>query len=216
MSQATLGAPLPPDPDRRFYKCIHPKMEQVLKVTLLADTFRGEWTHWRGRPFLCYRCKDCWGCQQRMPNRWNGYIACWDHGEHRRRVLQLSEGAARQLLPLKVEYGGLRGCCVELRRADPRKENSPVIVKLLHRQEPGELMKEHPIDDSLNHIWGINEDWGRKAPLEAPGEEDDEGTIGAPMPPPRRQPDETPATPDQWRRMRQVMGGMFGMPGEGN
>ena len=205
MSENDYGAPLPQVRNKRFLRINTPKLDQRLRGTLLAHRFRGEWTHWDGRPYLCYRDPACWGCKKRLPNRWNGYSAWWNHGTHKLEILGLSEGAGNLLLPLKIQFGSLRGLTIETWREDPARENSKQLIKLIGTRNEAELPKCPDILDSLNIIWGINEDQGRKRALEMPDGQGDRLQDGHDIPGPKRQPDEPKASGQEWRRIRRVV-----------
>lgn len=190
MSQENDGVPIPSESNARWYKVVSPKKEAPIKATLLADRFTGQWVHWEGRAYPCSNSRDCWRCRSGQPNRWCAYIAAYDLVARERIVLALTEGAARALLPIKAKYGTLRGVAVTLTRVYADKNNSKVAVKLVNRENPDEIMPAHPIQDSLNRLFGLNENWYRTHQPAQPAYLADDQGDGDHMP--RRAEDDIP------------------------
>lgn len=166
------GAELPPEPEARWYEVILPTPIAPFDGVLLGDRFFGAWLHWeslgpklKGVSVPCTRDEHCVRCKAGLPSRWMGYIAALRSRDRKEAVLNLTEGAARQLLPFLTKYGTLRGLhCVFARRrvlnADRTvKVNAPVDVKLIARIAEERLPAEFPIHDSLSRLWGINSDF---------------------------------------------------------
>lgn len=182
MSEPNEGAELPAQTNVRWYKVISPKGSEVIKATLLQDVFTGFWVHWEGRVFPCPRTAECRRCREGQANRWSGYIGAFDLMLKERVVLALTEGAARQLLPIKTKYETLRGVTISLARVYVTKNNSKVGVRFTNRQLPDEVMPAHGIHDSLNRLFGLNEQWYRSHVPITPAGPGIPGEEGMPLP----------------------------------
>lgn len=208
MSRENEGAMLPAVPEGRFYTIVSPKGPGVIRAVLLADTFTGYWTHWDRCALPCLHNSDCPRCAAGMPNRWTGYIAVYDVHKQNRAILALSEGAARQLLKLAEEYGTLRGVTVEVRRQIPTKPNSPVVVTGWGVVEGKQPIWEHPITDSLNRLWGLNEQYAERCKPARERRQSDGLGRGVPIPRDDFAADYKAPTPAQRQRLREVVGGI--------
>lgn len=123
------GAPVPQFGNTAFVKCIWPRKDMgPLTCVSLSPTFWGFWTHFASRTILHVdEPAVCQGCKDRLPLRWQGYLPCWCRDVHGARILVLSEGAARQLLPIRQEKGTLRGAILQFKRRHGAP-NAPVDV----------------------------------------------------------------------------------------
>lgn len=181
------GAPLPHPSNKRWWNVVAPQGMVPLYALILSDSFHGVWTHWlinpatkRGMTLPCDNTDQCELCKppQRRPNRWTGFVAAYSRSHNADKVVALSEGAARQLLPVLERRGTLRGCVVELRRWKPH-ENAPVHVKVLEERDPKKCQPAFDVYDSLSRLWGVNMDFYKRTahPHQPhPGQEhDDDG-----------------------------------------
>lgn len=207
------GAALPAEPQGRWYKVISPKGADKTRGLFLADTFFGCWVHWEGMVLPCTHDEKCGRCKGGRGSRWQGYIAFYDMVAKERVVLSLTEMAARDCLQLMQEHGTLRGLQVETYRSTCSKNNARQVVKLVKAYPAEEVMPEHPVIDSLNRLWGMNlarlqGGEGKPRPFR-PDDDNDGIPLPAPRPP---QSPRTPATAEQRDRLKQVLGGIGGMP----
>lgn len=196
MGEMQEGAALPAQTNVRWYKVVSPTIEKPVKCILLSDRFTGYWTHWDGRVYPCSFDHSCIRCKKGQPNRWLAYIAAYDIYRRERIVVHLTEGAARQLLVLGERNKGLRGLGVELRRVYVSKNNSKVNVYPIAVQTPMDFLPEHPVSDSVNRLFGINEEWAKQFVGGQVAVGPDARTQGAGLP--RRAPEE-PTEAEQWR-----------------
>ena len=150
------GAALPTSPEERWYKVVSPHRSTPLVAGILGDTFFGQWTHWVQTTIPCSADHHCRYCREGMPNRWVGYIAATIGGSVGDRVLALTEGAARQLLPILTKRGTLRGLEIELKR-EAGKPNGAVMVKVLNSRSPDSVKPSFCVLSSLSRMWGVNE-----------------------------------------------------------
>lgn len=208
MVQVAPGAPLPEEPRKRWYRVESPKGSERKRVTLLDECWTGFWVHWDGCVVPCSNNHECRLCRQGNGNRWQAYMAAWDLVVHRRFVLALSEGAARTLLNHRRGETGLRGLSIEITRKFPLKANSALLIKVLGYQNPQEVFAPHPIMDSLNRLFGLNEQYiarggAKLSPPPRQGDDFDESqdvTTERPAPPSDEEapaPKRLPVTPTQ-------------------
>lgn len=159
MSRNT-GAPLPGGGQQRWWKIAAPKGSIPMSAVLLNSGYVGCWTHWDGRQLPCEMTPECALCRKGLPNRWGAYIASvvQEGSAWVEKVLALTEGAARQLLPQESHDDGLRGLVITLKR-DGSKPNAPIKVKFHNRAELDKIPKGFDVWDSLMRMWGVNEYW---------------------------------------------------------
>ncbi len=195
MGLPVKGAPLPQQTAKRWYMVRSPKGPEARRVTCLDDVWEGFWTHWDGRVFPCQNTPACEKCGNGYSQRWSGYFAAWDLGKHDRCIEAITEGQGKALRVILQQRGSLRGCSFEFRRCHPTKPNSPVA---------------HPIIDSLNRMWGINDNFRRNSPACPPLNEEQFSGRGIPLP---TRPDDVQVVPvndrptaEQHRRLREVLG----------
>jgi len=204
MGQPNLGAPLPLEPSKRWYKVIYPKAGTTLRATILAPTFLGEYLHFDGRSLACTRLPTCPGCKAKLSFKWGGYIAIYSHGLKERAILGLTEKAASDLLPLLERFTTLRGITIEAKRVNPRNGRSRVGIVMLGREKPEDIMAEHPIIDSLNRLWSVNEEWRGLQDTTAQMPAYGAMNVGIPLPAPDQADEPDRPTQGQKERLREV------------
>lgn len=157
------GIPLPSTKEKWWWKVVAPIDHTPLAVTFLGDSFRGFWIHYMeeiNKNLPCTQTKDCHQCRRGRQPRWAGYAACYSGNHRDSKIVALTEGAARQLLPLLVEHKGLRGVQVILQRKAPhdgkRKRNDPVNVTYKGRVSGEKLPAAFDVLPSLEKMWGVN------------------------------------------------------------
>lgn len=211
MGLPVKGAPLPQQTAKRWYMVRSPKGAEARRVVCLDDVWEGFWTHWQGRVFPCTNTSDCEQCSGGINQRWSGYFAAWDLGRHDRCIEAVTEGQAKALRAILQERGSLRGCAFEFRRSHATKPNSPVVVKYLGQGNPQEQFEAHPIIDSLNRLWGINDNFRRNQSGVTTGTGENNRGRGVPLPQRPDDLDNQPSgkepTPEQWDRLRQSLNG---------
>ena len=166
----SLGAPLPTVTNKRWWKVVAPKGTVPLLVAFLSDSFFGQWTHWmgdqrtgKGITLPCDNTEQCPYCQAGLGNRWTGFAPVWCRNDNDSRVVALTEGAARQLLPTLSQRGSLRGIACKLQR-QPGKVNNPVQVTFEKEIPSHKLPPAFDIMDSLARLWGVNGQAFQRAP----------------------------------------------------
>lgn len=159
---ASAGAPLPEYPDRRWYKVIAPVGKYACKVTLLSTVFRGFWTHWikdehnpKGKVVPCGPEGACGLCKRGNALRWTGYQAAFSWQFKDPRVVAFTEAAARQIQPVFLKFGNLRGHTLTLKREQPWP-NAPVLVTFHGQEEAEKVPADFDIMPSLNRMWGLS------------------------------------------------------------
>lgn len=212
MPSGTLGVPLPSEGGKRWFRVIYPKLSEVVRATFLADTFFGQYLHFEGRSMGCAGSGKCAHCKAGLPFKWGGFIAIFDHGRKERAILSLTTASAQDCLLLLAQHQSLRGLTVEARRVNPRNGRSRVGIRLISQQRPSEVMPEHPIIESLNRLWSMNEQWVRDQDPTTLEPVKGAVNVGAPIPAVPMGEDYDRPTPDQRKRLKEVLGGMFGMP----
>jgi len=163
------GAPLPARPECRWYDVVSPTHLQPIDCVVLGGRFFGCWTHWihtgplkKGITMPCSMDEHCVMCKEGRPNRWSGYLAVLTSKNKEEKILTLSEGAARQLLPFRGKYGTLRSLQFVFRRAriydkqGKLKENARIEVDFVLHVQGSILPPEFSVQDSLSRLWGIN------------------------------------------------------------
>lgn len=211
MSSPYQGAPLPSQVNVRWYEVKSPKGHERRRGVILSESFTGFWTHWDGASLACSNDPTCERCKAGRGNRWQGYLPFWDLRLKERTVETFSEGAARLLLKLKDKYGSLRGIAIETFRKDPAKRNSAQLVVEYDGEWGDSCPSEHDILPSLLRIWGMNEAFikhGRQPPFTVRGYVQGDGV---PIPSVPVGEDLSRPTQEQRNRLKETLGGMFGM-----
>ena len=212
MSRSNRGVPLPAQSNKVSYYIESPKVNEALRGVILDDVYTGFYTHWLGRPVPCTRDKEC-RYHRFCGIRWTGYVAWWNLLANKRRILQLSEAAARDLKGLMMETGTLRGLEIETTRVDNGEKNGRMMVKLVGCVAPEKVPETHDIHDSLARLWGVNEEWmWNNGGPERYADRRFMKAGQAPLPPDDFAADVTKPTPEQRRHLRSIMGGFGGMP----
>jgi hypothetical protein len=132
------------------------KAKQKTTVMILSRTLWGCFIHWDGkRSSPCIKLKAlCDGCRAGKPKRWRAYLHVYDLHNRKEEFLELTEGAARQLLdqlPAGIE---LRGERVQFERL--AGDQARVHVTALIRVDLPEWL---PVEKSplktLCDLWGV-------------------------------------------------------------
>lgn len=140
-----------------------PRRGKPVDAVLLADVFFGAWLHWvnitpaKAVTVPCSKPKHCIWCESGCNSRWKGFIAAMLSKTRDFVVLQLTEGAAGQMLPFVERYGSLRGMQFVLKRGE-EKVNAKVHVSFVQQCRADVVPPEFPIMCSLARTWGVNEE----------------------------------------------------------
>jgi hypothetical protein len=109
-----------PTPPRREGELWVERMKgaQCKEFTVYSSKIWGVWTHWSGsRTVPCFVDRSrCPSCLTKCPQRWKGYLHCYDHRGRRPVFLELTPTAARGLLSFVGEGVDLRGLRVTCKR----------------------------------------------------------------------------------------------------
>lgn len=108
----------PPDPAPRTAHLQRVPRGKHLVFTCLSRQIAGLWTHWSGSRTEGCRADtpDCPGCRRGLPRRWKGYIHAQDCLSGYTSIVEITPGAARQLLNQRHDLPDLRGLQVRLER----------------------------------------------------------------------------------------------------
>jgi hypothetical protein len=160
------GAPLPDRSDRRWERVVAVEQHKPLVAVVLNEDWFGLWVHWdalvgkRGQNVPCMGgevCKLCLPPASLAP-RWCGYIGVFVRDPDPRlrgvRVLALTEGMCRQLLPYCDHPSGLRGVEVKWVRS-PEKRNGPVRIDKAVRIDAGPVAPAFDVIPSLCKFYGV-------------------------------------------------------------
>lgn len=156
------GAPLPAEPNKRWWKVIAPKGKTALKATILDDDWIAFWTHWvhnelnpKGRVVLCDGEQNCRLCKDGFGLRWTAYAAAKTWYPDALHVLAITEAAARTLRLERDKRGTLRGLVVILQRMLPHN-NAPVHVSVCGMDAPENVPPSFDVMPSLLRMWGLS------------------------------------------------------------
>lgn len=160
------GAPLPVRSDRRWEKVVSVERGEPLLACLLNPDWFGLWVHWdrdTGRKGQNVPCNGVDVCKLCLPPaclapRWCAYIGAFvRHPQRERRgvrVLALTEGLCRQLLPYCDHSDGLTGLEVRLVRSQ-EKDNGRVFIDKAQRRSDDVPAPAFDIIPSLCRFYGV-------------------------------------------------------------
>lgn len=154
------SADMPPDPGPEL------EVRRVgaglsMTVLFLCVRFRGFWTHWNQGRRRTQPCLDpietCPGHKAQLPLRWKAYAHVYDHGQRDQCLLELTPGAARQLMQALGGLADLRGMRVQIARGQGAKARLNVSVqKMPTDAEKLKLPREHDALVTLAKLWGFD------------------------------------------------------------
>jgi len=155
MSGPIRWADVPPPVRSRCYaKIISPVSRAGFSVVLIARQLTGVFTHYQdGRTRPCAG-RECWCFAEGKVPRWKGYIPCLEFPGAKLALLELTEGAANQLLSHFDEKEGYRGLHLHVFRRT-NKSRSPVDVKVQPKTYVRELPKSFDPVPVLLNLWGV-------------------------------------------------------------
>jgi hypothetical protein len=161
-SKKALGNPLldpvpcPPSSRSPFVRLLYPREGVASDVVAVGNSIHGVLTHFaNGQPVPHYRDPEqCDGCRRNQTPRWNGYLACIQVFDGRRRILVITEGAYRNCKELQQLDGRLRGYRIRLERMG-RGRNAPVKATISAATAGIALPADWSVTDSLTVLWRI-------------------------------------------------------------
>lgn len=140
----------------RGYSIWRPGPGQVLRVLVLSNRIVGCWTHFAGQTST--GCpgdpKFCFGCANKLPRRWRGYLACVNVKTQETGIVEITQGAANQWAErLQGGAPGLRGYGLTLRRR-AAYARAPVVLEFSTTKAPEDsLPQPFNLEAALRAIW---------------------------------------------------------------
>jgi len=155
MSGPIRWADVPPPPRSKvFAKIVSPVSRIGFSCVLIARQITGVFTHFQdGRTRPC-SSRDCWCARERSLPRWKGYVPCIEFPGAKVALLELTEGAATQVMAHFTESDGLRGLHLHVFRRT-NKPRAPVDVTVQPKTYSRELPKPFDPVPVLLNLWGV-------------------------------------------------------------
>jgi len=158
---ARQDAPPPPGPKSEIVRI---KAGQRWMLTILSANLEGFWCHWQGTnekgfslPCTMPREK-CRGCRNMLPRRWKGYIFCYAHHMKKAHFVEVTPGAAEDLV-VQLGKGDWRGFRVEIMRGAGDKARLTVDMRAAPTPEAvANLPKALSVEPVLTELWRLGEE----------------------------------------------------------
>lgn len=122
-------------------------------LVVLSSSLVGVKLHWiagRSTPHVSENCK---GCEDHLPTRWRGYLACWSPKSQATCILELTEACVDAIANYRQLYGTLRGAQIRLSRPSC-KANGRIHCEIIAGTTPDSLLPVEPdIKPALIRMW---------------------------------------------------------------
>lgn len=139
-------------------------------VQILSEQIWGCWTHWDGARSRECRGENggCWGHQQGWPTRWKGYLFGYEPTRKACVFVELTPGAAEEIIRLMPTSGNLRGMVLKMERRSHSKRSTILVELGAPMGDTSKLPAAQDPEPVLRKLWG----WADtpKALYEAPTE----------------------------------------------
>lgn len=148
-------SPVPP-PKKNVFWVETVNAGPVIKFRVYSPNIWGIWTHYKGRTVPCFKNHDfCQGGHDETNLRWYGYLFGWHETENRPAFLQVTTGAARQLLTQVAPGVSLQGVYMEVWRKGSKR--GPMYTKINQWMPYRGDKKPEDADphDSLFRMWKV-------------------------------------------------------------
>ena len=149
----------PPKREGPQLKVVRLKGSEKSHCVVLSSALWGCFIHWDAtlkRSECCLEDEQvCPGCKAKKPQKWRGYLACWEAARSTF-IMELTPEAARTFLDVTAPCGSIRGITVEFRRT--QRDNGRLLVELVpYVERKTNLPPEPDIEPILRMLW----DWKR-------------------------------------------------------
>jgi len=127
---------------------------------ILSHEVVGYYTHWAGTTVECLQDADiCPGCKTRLPQRWKGYLQCWDALKRKEVFVELTPDAAQQILLQRSAERSLRGLRIKAWRVGRNPKGRIMVEISMPMDTFADLPAPRDVEPILRTLWA----WGRKA-----------------------------------------------------
>lgn len=153
----------PPDPERGIYYPIKaPKPDSEVRGVILCEVVYGVLTHWvfepdtkgKGQTLPCMGSPaTCKHCEEKLEQRWKGYLSCWDHSTGRVFIAEVTREAYLRCGSFELFKGQLRGKHLRLTRAGRAGNSRVTAIVSQWQQTTVNLPPSFNVQTALERIW---------------------------------------------------------------
>jgi hypothetical protein len=146
---------IPADLNAQSLPLIRTPAAKPLRAIITSHELIGCMTHFYGGHTVPCDTPDCKPCNEGIPTRWHGYVACYSFSSQLHFILELTAAGAMPLQAYFTEHHTLRGCSIEAYRW-AKRPNGRVVIKTETAATPPSVLPQPPdIQKIMAMIWNL-------------------------------------------------------------